>query len=151
MKNLDTMEREARRNTLYIMEENRNALIETYDTTRETTPEAAEPEPETTDNGVKAFPAKAIAINIVIANIQDIKRRYSTMKIFDLPCMDTRKSFYGKAQCIEMEDGTKQLKSYNTIVCEINAAGLFNMLWDGQSQTTTRHIKSFKQFYNMEV
>lgn len=72
------------------------------------------------------------------------------MKIFDLPCMDTRKSFYGKAQCIEHDDGTKQLKSYNTIVCEIKN-GVFNMLWDGQSQTTTRHIKSFKKFYNLEV
>ena len=72
------------------------------------------------------------------------------MRIFDLPCMDTRKSFYGKAQCIEHDDGTKQLKSYNTIVCEIKN-GVFNMLWDGQSQTTNRHIKSFKKFYNLEV
>lgn len=72
------------------------------------------------------------------------------MRIFDLPCMDTRKSFYGKAQCIEHDDGTKQLKSYNTIVCEIKNA-VFNMLWDGQSQTTIRHIKSFKKFYNLEV
>lgn len=72
------------------------------------------------------------------------------MRIFDSPCMDTRKSFYGKAQCIEHDDGTKQLKSYNTIVCEIKN-GVFNMLWDGQSQTTNRHIKSFKKFYNLEV
>lgn len=72
------------------------------------------------------------------------------MRVFDLPCFDSRKSFYGKAQCIEMEDGTKQLKSYNTIVCEIRK-GVFNMLWDGSSATTNRHIKSFKQFYNMEV
>ena len=72
------------------------------------------------------------------------------MRIFDLPCMDTRKSFYGKAQCIEHDDGTKQLKSYNTIVCEIKN-GVFNMLWDGQSHTTNRHIKSFKKFYNLEV
>lgn len=72
------------------------------------------------------------------------------MRIFDLPCMDTRKSFYGKAQCIEHDAGTKHLKSYNTIVCEIKN-GVFNMLWDGQRQTTNRHIKSFKKFYNLEV
>lgn len=73
------------------------------------------------------------------------------MKIFELPCYDGRKSFYGKAHVIEHENGTKQLKSYDTIVCEINRAGEFIMLWTGKTQTTTRHIRSFKRFYNMEV
>lgn len=73
------------------------------------------------------------------------------MKIFELPCLDTHKSFYGKARVIEHDNGTKQLQSYETIVCEINCAGEFIMLWPGKTQTTTRHIRSFKRFYNMEV
>ena len=74
------------------------------------------------------------------------------MRIFELPCLDTRKSFYGKAHVIEHDNGIKQLLSYDTIVCEINGAGEFIMLWTGKTQTTTRHIKSFRKFYNiMEV
>ena len=73
------------------------------------------------------------------------------MRIFDLPCLDSRKSFYGKAQCIELDNGTKQLKSYNTIVAEIDNNGNYKRLWNGNTQTTNRHIKSFKKFYNLEV
>ena len=73
------------------------------------------------------------------------------MRTFELPCLDNRKSFYGKAHCIEHDDGTKQLCSYNTIVAEISPEGKYTRLWSGSSQTTNRHIKSFKKFYNLEV
>lgn len=73
------------------------------------------------------------------------------MRTFDLPCFDSRKSFYGKAKCIEHENGTKQLQSYNTIVAEISPEGVYTRLWNGNTQTTNRHIKSFKIFYNLEV
>ena len=73
------------------------------------------------------------------------------MRTFDLPCLDSRKSFYGKAKCIEHDNGTKQLQSYNTIVAEISPEGVYTRLWDGNTQTTNRHIKSFKIFYNLEV
>lgn len=73
------------------------------------------------------------------------------MRIFELPCLDSRKSFYGKAHVIEHENGTKQLQSYNTIVAEIDNAGKYTRLWDGSTQTTNRHIKSFKKFYNLEA
>lgn len=73
------------------------------------------------------------------------------MKVFDLPCFDGRKSFYGKAHCIEHDDGTKELQSYNTIVCKIAPDGTYTRLWDGNTQTTSRHIRSFKKFYNLEV
>ena len=73
------------------------------------------------------------------------------MRIFELPCLDHRKSFYGKAHVIELDDGRKQLQSYNTIVAEIDNNGNYNRLWDGNTQTTNRHIRSFKKFYNMEV
>ena len=68
------------------------------------------------------------------------------MHIYELsPHYDSRKSFYGKAHVIEHPNGKKQLQSYNTIVCEITAKGEFKMLWNGKTQTTTRHINEFKK------
>lgn len=71
-------------------------------------------------------------------------------KIYDLPCLDSRKSFYGKAKVIE-RDGETVLLSYNTEVAKITESGEFVRLWSGNTQTTNRHIKSFKQFFNVEV
>ena len=61
------------------------------------------------------------------------------------PLNSTRKSFYGKAKVIIRDNGTIQLQSYKTIVCEIDTHNNFNMLWDGKSNTTTRHINEFKK------
>lgn len=71
------------------------------------------------------------------------------MKIFDLPCIDTRKSFYGKAKCIELPNGEKVLASYSTIVAKITNDGTVVRLWDGASSTTSRHFYSFLKFYNL--
>ena len=72
------------------------------------------------------------------------------MNIYELSTRyDKRKSFYGKAHVIELDNGTKQLQSYNTIVGEIKNGEYFQ-LWNGKSQTTTRHIKEFKKQF-MEV
>ena len=73
------------------------------------------------------------------------------MKIYELhPMHDSRKSFYGKAKVIEHDNGTVQLRSYDTIVCEI-VGGVFRMLWEGKTQTTSRHIKEFKQQFNCAI
>ena len=61
------------------------------------------------------------------------------------PIHSNRQSFYGKAKVIIQDNGTIQLQSYNTIVCEIDQHNNFKMLWDGKSNTTTRHIKEFKE------
>lgn len=67
------------------------------------------------------------------------------MNIYELMARyDSRKSFYGKAHVIELDNGTKQLQSYNTIVGEIRD-NKYYQLWDGKSQTTSRHIKEFKK------
>lgn len=71
------------------------------------------------------------------------------MKTFALPCFDHCKSFYNKAICIEHDDGTKELYSYNTFVCKITPDGNFYRTWDGNTRTTNRHIKSFKKFYDI--
>ena len=71
------------------------------------------------------------------------------MKTFELAARyDARKSFYGKAHVIELDNGVIQLQSYNTIVGEIRS-GEYVQLWDGKSQTTTRHIKEFKRQFNI--
>ena len=67
------------------------------------------------------------------------------MKIFELMARyDSRKSFYGKAHVIEHNNGVIQLQSYNTIVGEIKN-NQYKQLWDGKTQTTTRHINEFKK------
>ena len=70
-------------------------------------------------------------------------------KIFELPCYDTRKSFYGKAHVLEDSNGNAYLQSYDTIVCFIDPAGRFHRLWDGYSATTQRHINSFMYEYGI--
>jgi hypothetical protein len=68
------------------------------------------------------------------------------MKTYELAPTDGRKSFYGKATVIYTPDNCKYLKSYNTIVCSIDASGAFRRHWEGYSATTMRHINSFLDF-----
>ena len=68
-------------------------------------------------------------------------------KIFELKAT-TQKSYWKKAHVIECEDGTIQLKSYDTIVCEIKN-GKFEKLWNGYSKTTKAHINDFRKLYNL--
>ena len=73
------------------------------------------------------------------------------MRIYELSARyDTRKSFYGKAKIIELDNGTVQLQSYDTIVGEIKNDKYYQ-LWNGKTQTTSRHIKEFKKQYKIEV
>ena len=64
------------------------------------------------------------------------------MNIYELKPNDNRKSFYGKAEVIEKENGDIELKSYDTIVARIHN-GKFERLWNGYSMTTMRHINAF--------
>lgn len=62
---------------------------------------------------------------------------------FDLIPVYDRKSFYGKAK-VAVIGNRAILKSYNTVVCEINTkSGKFTRYWNGWSATTARHINSF--------
>lgn len=71
------------------------------------------------------------------------------MKIFDLPCFDTRASFYGKSKVIEQDNGEKVLQSYNTHIAKITTGGEVVRLWSGNSQTSSRHFNSFLKFYDL--
>lgn len=64
------------------------------------------------------------------------------MKRYALQPTNNRKSFYGKAQVIEQDNGDIELQSYDTIVARIRN-GNFERLWDGYSATTMNHINSF--------
>ena len=71
------------------------------------------------------------------------------MKVFELTPTNGRKSFNGKCRVIEQE-GKAQLLSYDTIVGEINLETReYTQLWGGKSQTTSSHIKAFKEFYGV--
>lgn len=72
------------------------------------------------------------------------------MRIFDLPPKNGRKSFYGKAKIIE-QDGEKILSSYDTFVAKITTDNKVIRLWNGNSNTTATHFKSFLMFYNLPV
>lgn len=63
--------------------------------------------------------------------------------LYDLPCFDSRKSFYGKAKVLVMPDGERRLISYNTTVCSVDKSGHFRRHWGGYSATTMRHVNSF--------
>ncbi len=64
------------------------------------------------------------------------------MRHYALQPTNNRKSFYGKAEVIERDNGTIELRSYQTIVARIRD-GKFERLWDGYSMTTMNHINAF--------
>lgn len=65
-----------------------------------------------------------------------------------------RKSFYGKAQVLHLQNGAKLLRSYNTIVAIVyNNNGETNFAINGKySATTTSHQREFiRQFAGVDV
>ena len=67
-------------------------------------------------------------------------------KVNDLDCYCDRKSFYGKCAVlmdVSGEDSNIYLLSYSTIVCYVDVNGNFFRLWEGESQTTMRHVNAF--------
>lgn len=71
-------------------------------------------------------------------------------KIYELPCLDGHKSFYGKTRVKKCANGEKLLQSYDTIVCKLDANGSFVRLWSGYSATTQRHVNSFLQLNGLD-
>lgn len=67
-------------------------------------------------------------------------------QIIELSPVDGRKSFWGKAKVKITPRGEKILISYTTEVCKVNRNNSFEILWNGKSQTTSRHIKAFKAY-----
>ena len=61
----------------------------------------------------------------------------------------TQASYYGKAKVIETGEAV-QLKSYDTIVCEI-VNGEFRRLWGGYSRTTMNHINDFRRLFGLDT
>lgn len=55
------------------------------------------------------------------------------MTTMTLNCLDSRKSFYGKAEVITTDNG-KYLRSYNTIVCYLDDFGIFHKTWGDIAQ-----------------
>ena len=61
------------------------------------------------------------------------------------PKWERNKSYYHKANIIELSNGVKLLQSYDTIVAGINTAGRFCKVWGGYSATTMKHISDFRR------
>ena len=61
-----------------------------------------------------------------------------------------QKSYYGKANIVEDDNGKAYLQSYDTVVCSVDPnSGKFTRLWDGSSATTMKHINDFRRLYNL--
>lgn len=54
-----------------------------------------------------------------------------------------RVSFYHKAKVYIDKKGNEFLKSYDTFVCYKDKHGMIHRIWDGWTNTTGNHIKSF--------
>lgn len=72
------------------------------------------------------------------------------MKVFELTPTNGRKSFGGKAKVI-IDNGKAQLLSYTTIVAEFNTqTNEFKQVLQGKlSNTTSSHLKAFKNYYSI--
>ena len=81
-------------------------------------------------------------------NITTRKGEHTMKTIYELHPINGRKSFYGKAEVIEKENGDIELKSYQTIVARIRN-GKFERLWSGYSMTTMAHINSFINLFGI--
>lgn len=65
------------------------------------------------------------------------------MNVYELKPTTRQKSFYGKALVIVSDDGTRLLKSYDTIVLKRKASGELVRTWQSWSATTGKHIAAF--------
>lgn len=65
------------------------------------------------------------------------------MRVYELEPNDGRKSFYGKAIVICLNDGSRALQSYQTIVAVETPDEKIHRTWGGWSATTGRHIRAF--------
>ncbi len=70
------------------------------------------------------------------------------MMNYELKPNNGRKSFYGKAEVIERDNGDIELRSYNTIVARIRN-GKFERLWDSYSATTMNHVNAFIDLFGI--
>ena len=61
------------------------------------------------------------------------------------PC--SRKSFYRKAFVLDDLNGTRYLKSFDTIICSADADEYVRKYAEVESATTSRHLKSFLRLY----
>lgn len=76
--------------------------------------------------------------NMVVINRNIIK----IVNEYEVCPVGTQKSFYGKAKVLELVNGMKVLKSYDTLIL-IQDGNRFMRLWDDWSATTGKHIYSF--------
>ena len=72
----------------------------------------------------------------------------NNIKFFELKAT-SQKSYYGKANVLELPNGQKYLISYRTVVCMINRLGHVKRFWNDYSATTGKHINDFLRLYGV--
>ena len=72
-------------------------------------------------------------------------RSLAITQVYDLAPTNGRKSFYGKAKVLVLNDGSEVLQSYSTNIIEKRKDGTFIRLCDPEklSMTTCLHVRSF--------
>ena len=75
----------------------------------------------------------------------------ATLRTYELPCYDSRKSFYGKARCVWQVNKGTTLHSYSTDICTVTDDGCLIKHDPVATATTRRHIRSFLQHMNLPV
>lgn len=86
-----------------------------------------------------------------------------TVKVVEIELIPTngRKSFWNKAIVLDDLNGTRYLKSYNTIMCSVDKNKIVKRHDDNTSHTTRTHVKSFldtfapyfeyKKFWDLKI
>ena len=64
------------------------------------------------------------------------------VNVYEVYPVGNQKSFYGKAHLLELSNGMRVLKSYDTLIL-VKDGKRFLKLWDDWSATTGKHIYSF--------
>ena len=67
----------------------------------------------------------------------------------DLTPSSSRKSFYGRAKVLDDMHGAHYLRSYETIVCSVDADGYVRKYFQPTTKTTAAHLKSFLHWYTL--
>lgn len=86
-----------------------------------------------------------------------MKSKTITVTSTELEPTNGRASFYRKAHVLDDGHGTKWLKSYDTVMCSVDALGRVRRHGDWvsgkgrRSSTTGAHLKSFFETYDVRL
>ena len=78
----------------------------------------------------------------IVRTIEINGEMVKVVNVYEVCPVGNQKSFYGKAHLLELSNGMRVLKSYDTLIL-VKDGKRFLKLWDDWSATTGKHIYSF--------